>query len=85
MANDQVSNIDNFDDDASYKEGSQFGGRFSSLLHIPDKKQLTIDERVDLIEAEMDDNERDIYGHMHDKDDQLSHGYSTISSTLSDI
>ena len=83
-ANEQrsVSNIDNFDDDASMREGSQFGGRLSSLL-IPEKK-LTVEERVERIDAGMDENEREIYAQMHDQEEILSHGYSTISSTLSD-
>ena len=77
-----VSNMDNFDDDASMRDGSQYGGRMSSLM-MPTKK-LTLEERVDRIDAEMDDVERDIYGHIHDDFDKLSHGYSTISSTVSE-
>lgn len=84
IGNDQrsMSNLDNFDDDASMREGSQYGGRMSSLM-MPSKK-LTLEERVERIDAEMDDVERDIYGHIHDDFDKLSHGYSTISSTVSE-
>jgi hypothetical protein len=84
IGNDQrsMSNLDNFDDDASMREGSQYGGRMSSLM-MPSKK-LTVEERVDRIDAEMDDIERDIYGHIHDDYDRLSRGYSTISSTVSE-
>lgn len=46
------------------RDGSQFGGRLSSLL-VPEKK-LTIEERVERIDNEMDDREREIYAQMHD-------------------
>ena len=49
-------------------------------MPIPYKK-LTIEERVEAIDADMVyDEERDIFLHMHDQEEFLSQGYSTISS-----
>jgi len=74
-----MSNHDMNDNDyTSQRDESQFGCRDS--LPIPYKK-LTIDERVEALDADMEyDEEREIFIHMHDQEEFLSDGYSTISS-----